>query len=211
MEIALQYFDGCPNRALLEGRIPEALADRPDATVILQRVETAEDAERLGFRGSPTVLVDGADPFAQDGAPVGLACRMYRTADGLAGSPTVEQLRWAIARAAERPGENAGGGNPRGALSALPAACSLRPGAGREQVARWRAFDDENLIGVERSETRLTVHYTRTDATITRLRELVEIESACCSFVDWRVVDDQERLRLVVTGSAEQLAALDVG
>lgn len=100
MEITLQYFDGCPNWAVLEDRIAKALSDRPAATVILQRVETAEDAARVGFRGSPTVLIDGVDPFAEDGGPVGLACRMYRTPDGLAGSPTLEQLHAAIDRAA---------------------------------------------------------------------------------------------------------------
>lgn len=29
----------------------------------LERVETAEDAERLRFVGSPTILIDGRDPF----------------------------------------------------------------------------------------------------------------------------------------------------
>ena len=44
-----------------------------------------------------------------------------------------------------------------------------------------------------------------------RLRELVAVESACCSFVDWRVVDEQVHLRLFVTGTPEQLVALNVG
>ncbi len=57
-----------------------------------EKVETAEDAERLGFIGSPTVLIDGSDPFAAPGSPVGLACRLYVTPEGLAGSPTVDQL-----------------------------------------------------------------------------------------------------------------------
>lgn len=50
------------------------------------------EAEELGFIGSPTVLVDGRDPFARGGEPVAMACRVFRTPDGLAGSPTVEQL-----------------------------------------------------------------------------------------------------------------------
>ncbi len=33
----------------------------PDARVEIVEVRTVEEAERLGFRGSPTVLVDGAD------------------------------------------------------------------------------------------------------------------------------------------------------
>jgi len=60
-------------------------------------VETLEEAERVGFHGSPSILVDGVDVFADPEAGVGLSCRVYRTPDGLAGAPTVEQLRAALA------------------------------------------------------------------------------------------------------------------
>lgn len=39
------------------------------------------------------MLVDGVDPFAGPDLHLGLACRVYTTPAGLAGSPTVEQLR----------------------------------------------------------------------------------------------------------------------
>lgn len=100
---------------------------------------------------------------------------------------------------------------PTGPLNGLPIACTLTPGAGRDQIERWRAFDDEHALGVERTETRLVVRYARTEASVRRLRELVAVESACCSFVDWRVVDEQVHLRLFVTGTPEQLVALNVG
>jgi hypothetical protein len=64
-----------------------------DVEPILEQVETAEDAERLQFIGSPTVLIKGRDPFAGVGRAFGLTCRVYETPDGLAGSPTLEQLR----------------------------------------------------------------------------------------------------------------------
>jgi hypothetical protein len=96
MEITLQYFNGCPNWEVLDRRLAEMLDGRSDVRVRRQLVETTEDAVRLGFHGSPTVLVDGVDPFAEEGAPVGLACRVFRTPVGLAGSPTVEQLREVI-------------------------------------------------------------------------------------------------------------------
>jgi hypothetical protein len=54
----------------------------------LRRVQTPEQAELLSFRGSPTVLVNGEDPFAEPAAPV----RLYRTADGLTGAPSVDEL-----------------------------------------------------------------------------------------------------------------------
>ena len=93
MEITLQYFDGCPNWEVLDRRLTEALDGRSDVRGVHLRVETAEDAARLGFHGSPTVLIDGSDPFADEHTPVGLACRVFRTPAGLAGSPTVDQLR----------------------------------------------------------------------------------------------------------------------
>ncbi len=55
-------------------------------------VHSAEEAERLGLRGSPTVLVDGHDPFSDPGATAGLACRIYRSAAGADGAPSVEDL-----------------------------------------------------------------------------------------------------------------------
>ena len=51
-----------------------------------------QDAERLRFRGSPTVLINGSDPFARESDPVGLSCRVFRTPGGLKGAPTVEML-----------------------------------------------------------------------------------------------------------------------
>ena len=58
-----------------------------------RRVETVEEAERVGFHGSPSILVDGVDAFAGPDAGVGLSCRVYATPQGLTGAPTLEQLR----------------------------------------------------------------------------------------------------------------------
>lgn len=95
MDVQLLYFDGCPNWTTADERL-RSLADELELTVIRHRVETPEEAERVGFRGSPTILVDGRDPFAQGDEPTGLACRVYATPDGAAGSPTTEQLRAAL-------------------------------------------------------------------------------------------------------------------
>ncbi|WP_207924473.1 hypothetical protein [Gordonia zhaorongruii] len=195
MEITLQYFDGCPNWVVLDRRLAEALDDRPGVRVVRQRVETAED--------------DGVDPFGDEHAPVGLACRMFRTPAGLAGSPTVDQLR-AVIGGLEKSAAT-GIEPPVGPLTGLPIACTLTPSAGEEQVERWRAFDDEHLLEVERGETKLVVHYAKTDDSAQRLRDLVATESTCCSFVDWEVDDSHADLRLVVSGSSEELAALGVG
>lgn len=90
----LLYFDGCPNWLVAEERLRSALASvgRNHEPIERVLVETSEDAERLGFIGSPTILVNGRDPFASGEEPVALACRVFTTPDGRAGSPTVEQL-----------------------------------------------------------------------------------------------------------------------
>jgi len=92
--VTLRYFDGCPHWRTVDARLGEALVNTGHADVLVarERVETPEEAERLGFVGSPTVLVDRIDPFAREGGPVGLACRLYMTPEGLAGSPTVDQI-----------------------------------------------------------------------------------------------------------------------
>jgi hypothetical protein len=89
----IRFFDGCPSWQSARANL-EVAAQRigADIEVDLQNVETAGDAERLGFTGSPTLLLDGTDPFAVPGTEPALACRVYATPNGLAGSPTVDQL-----------------------------------------------------------------------------------------------------------------------
>lgn len=91
MKLELLYFDGCPNWKVAAERL-EAVARGRGLTVGRRLVATLEDAEAARFRGSPTILVNGEDPFAAGDGPFGLACRMFQTPDGPAGSPTAEQL-----------------------------------------------------------------------------------------------------------------------
>ena len=63
------------------------------AEVVYTKVETFDDAERLDFIGSPSILIDGVDPFRPESAQPGLACRVFATEEGPQGSPTVNQLR----------------------------------------------------------------------------------------------------------------------
>ena len=92
MKVTLLFFDGCPNRQTTNDNL-EALAGELGFEFDRCQVETDDDAQRLQFRGSPTVVVDGLDVFATGDEPIGLSCRMYLTDHGLAGAPSVEQLR----------------------------------------------------------------------------------------------------------------------
>jgi len=95
MKLELLYFDDCPNWEVAAERL-EAVATDRGLVVEYRVVSSAEEAEAAQFRGSPTVLVDGSDPFATRSEPFGLACRVYQTPDGPAGSPTVQQLEAVI-------------------------------------------------------------------------------------------------------------------
>lgn len=101
MRVELLWSRGCPNWRETDDRLREALRlAGAAAEAVLVQVATPEEAERLRFRGSPTVLIDGADPFAEESDPVGLSCRVFRTAEGLRGAPTLEQLVEALRAAA---------------------------------------------------------------------------------------------------------------
>lgn len=95
VEITFQYFDDCPNWRTTRERLQDVVADLNNVELVVQRVVTPEEAAAIGFRGSPTILVNGNDAFVDDPAPVvgTWACRLYQTEDG---SPTLDQLRDAV-------------------------------------------------------------------------------------------------------------------
>lgn len=103
MHVTLRYIEGCPHAPAVAAHL-RALARDMAFEVAHEVVDSPESASRLGFAGSPTVLIDGRDPFATGDEPVGLACRVYPTADGPRGAPTRQQLRDALAAAGAAPG-----------------------------------------------------------------------------------------------------------
>ena len=100
MELILLTVPDCPNAAVFEERLAIALAGRPDTVVRRREVADEREAVQAGMCGSPTLLIDGADPFATPGQAPGLACRLYRDPTGqAAGAPPVEDLRRVIEQA----------------------------------------------------------------------------------------------------------------
>ncbi len=94
MRMTIQFFEGCPHWHLAEQRLRLAMANvgRDDVEITYQLIDSPDDAERLGFHGSPTLLVNGLDVFAKRETPVNFGCRVYETAEGTQGAPSVEQL-----------------------------------------------------------------------------------------------------------------------
>ena len=86
----------------MQQHLQDLSSEFPEMNVTLRTVDTPEEAERLTFRGSPSIQVDGIDPFADSAQLVGPSCRVYATPDGRAGAPTKVQLRAALRGAVSR-------------------------------------------------------------------------------------------------------------
>jgi len=101
MKVELYYFDDCPSytqalknltRALFLEQVPDSVEMVPVANVI--------EAQDKRFIGSPTIRIDGTDVEGADAEARGYAygCRVYASEGGLAGWPSVEQIRKALKR-----------------------------------------------------------------------------------------------------------------
>lgn len=98
MDIELLYVPDCPNRETARRHLDTALAEQGLAADVREReVASPEEADRFGMHGSPTIRVDGRDPFAGPDARPSLSCRLYHGDHGASGAPTVAQLAAGLA------------------------------------------------------------------------------------------------------------------
>ena len=82
MIIEVQFTADCPNAAPILNLLSAAASERPELTVTAIPVGYDEPPPN-GFAGSPTVLVDGVNPFRGDLAE-SAACAMH--------PPSIEQV-----------------------------------------------------------------------------------------------------------------------
>jgi hypothetical protein len=102
MELTLLTVPDCPNAAAFAERLAAALTGRPAVTVTRREIADERAAVQAGLHGSPTLLINGTDPFASAGQDPSLSCRLYRDEEGRTGpAPSVEALRRAIAAASD--------------------------------------------------------------------------------------------------------------
>jgi hypothetical protein len=100
MQLTILAVPGCPNAPVLGDRLAAVLDGRGGVWVSHQVISDEGEAARWDMHGSPTLLIDGADPFAEPGQPPSLSCRLYRNENGqLSGAPSVGQLRQVIGQA----------------------------------------------------------------------------------------------------------------
>lgn len=100
MELTLLTIPGCPNAAIFEEWLAAALAGYPDVVVRRREVADERQAAEAGMHGSPTLLVNGVNPFAVPGQVTSLSCRLYRDPAGhTEGASPVDVLRRALRQA----------------------------------------------------------------------------------------------------------------
>src|SRR5690242_16600307 len=102
MHVEVLVVPDCPHAETTAGLVLHVLDELglTDVRVTTTVVTSQAQAEKLGFVGSPTVMIDGRDPFANPAQSPGLACRLYRDETTLTGTPPPGQLRRALRQAA---------------------------------------------------------------------------------------------------------------
>jgi hypothetical protein len=105
MRIEILYFSGCPNHGPATACVRQVLTEEDTpAEMVEVEVKDMATARRIGFLGSPTVLVDGQDvePAARAERTFGLSCRTYIDSGRRAGVPPSEWIRAAVREAKRR-------------------------------------------------------------------------------------------------------------
>ncbi|NNN13237.1 MAG: thioredoxin family protein [Acidimicrobiaceae bacterium] len=96
MNVKVLYIDGCPNSRRFIAEVSEVIHGREDVFFEAVLIDAEDLAQMDNFHGSPTLLIDGLDPFFISGSsPIadGLTCRVYLDQDGkLVGSPSHTEL-----------------------------------------------------------------------------------------------------------------------
>jgi hypothetical protein len=109
MDVELLVVPDCPKEQAATTLLRTALDDLGLTTTAVRTtvIDTQYEAELRGFIGSPTILIDGTDPFGGPMAPPALACRVYPGPTGASGVPALRSVRRALTRAAQAAAEGA--------------------------------------------------------------------------------------------------------
>jgi len=104
MDVELLVVPDCPNESVALSVLRSAfdrvgLAAQSVRTTV---IASQDQAEERGFFGSPTILIDGVDPFGVAGQSPAFACRVYATLSGLSGVPPLGDVIAAVTAASNR-------------------------------------------------------------------------------------------------------------
>ena len=90
----------------------------------------------------------------------------------------------------------------------LPIACTLDASDGAQRLARWRALSARAAPHVVREDDALVVAYPAGRGVREELDVLAAAERQCCSFADWEVEQDRDRVVMRIRSQPEGLAAI---
>ncbi len=98
MGIRFLYTEECQSHDEALRRLRQVLDDEGiKAEIELVRVETFEEAKKLRYSGSPTILINGKDIDPLENCEYAPACRAYRLEDGrISPLPSISMIRNAV-------------------------------------------------------------------------------------------------------------------
>ncbi|WP_297888387.1 alkylmercury lyase [Sulfurihydrogenibium sp.] len=94
--VEFQYFEGCPNAKEtldnLLSLVSEGFLKHEEIKIV--KITSVDDAEKLNFQGSPSILYNGIDIYTLE-KPLGFAynCRTYFINEKLTGVLTKEFIK----------------------------------------------------------------------------------------------------------------------
>jgi hypothetical protein len=84
LRVELLWWEGCPSTEKARDLLAKVLTDSglDPSSIEMREIRTDAEVERERFVGSPTIRVGGVEVAPEEGEPLGLTCRVYRTGDG---------------------------------------------------------------------------------------------------------------------------------
>ena len=102
MKVEVFYIEGCPNHRPATERVASVLRESGISAAVMEiAVASVEQARALGFLGSPTIRINGADvePEVEGLSEFSYSCRTYTDQGKLSGVPSQDLIRRAIQHA----------------------------------------------------------------------------------------------------------------
>jgi hypothetical protein len=93
LKVEFLYFKECPGHKQALANLKDALREsKLRANLVLLNVSSAEEAEKTGFQGSPSIRVNGKDLDGRNDA-FSFACRIYNIDGKITPTPTKEFIK----------------------------------------------------------------------------------------------------------------------
>jgi hypothetical protein len=90
-----------------------------------------------------------------------------------------------------------------------PIACTLNENALRQRLEQIAALGADALIAHEEANGTHTLRFRRDEETRRQLKQIVDAESKCCSFLDLQISEHANELLLAIDASGEGRAFAD--